>query len=146
MNITEIILEEITLSGLTAIEICETRPRGDFEAAPCYWFAHRVVARMGGPSFMTFDTAPHDLGDHLRAAGQKHDIKGPRYCFIVHEGRVYDAANPYGVDQWDQLTYFRARGYKASNYIMECGRIIKEPNALVNPPIGSTPSRLIRFS
>lgn len=127
MNITEIILDEIERSGLTPMVICEDRLLGqDGDFAPNFWFASRVVSRMGGRSMITFDTTGEDLGDHLRAAGQKHDIKAPNYCFIVHEGRVYDAATPHGVDQWDELPYFRARGYRASNYIMEYGKIIKE--------------------
>ncbi len=127
MNITEIILDEVAQSGMTPMAICEDRPldpRGDFQ--PNFWFASRVVERMGGRSWTTFDTTGEDLGEHLRQAGQKHDIKAPPYCFIVHEGRVYDAATPHGVDAWDQLPWFRARGYRADNYIMHCGRIIKE--------------------
>ncbi len=127
MTITDIILDEVALTGKTPMEICEDRPLGDdCDFAPNFWFAHRVVDRMGGRSFTTFDTTGEDLGEHLRRAGQKHDIRAPNYCFIVHEGRVYDAATPDGVEAWDQLPYFRARGFKASNYVMEYGRIIRE--------------------
>ena len=128
MNITEIILEEVAVSGMTPMQICEAPPIvGNGEFAPNYFFADRVVARMGGLSFTTFNTTGENLGEHLRQSGQKHDIKAPRYCFIIHEGRAYDAATPHGVDTWDQLPYFRARGFRAVNYIMEYGKIIPEP-------------------
>lgn len=127
MNITEVILEEIAAGTMTPMEICETSPlNSGSDAMPCYWFAHRVVEKMGGRSFTTFDTSGSDLGEHLRQSGQKHDIRAPNYCFIMHEGKAYDAATPHGVNTWDQLPFFRARGYKAHHYIMEYGRIIRE--------------------
>lgn len=127
MNITDVILDEIIVSGMTPMDICEAPAvYGDGEFAPNYWFADRVVSRMGGTSFTTFATTGHDLGEHLRRAGQKHDIYAPRYCFIVHEGRVYDAATPHGVEAWDQLPWFRARGYRSYNYVMEYGQIKRE--------------------
>jgi hypothetical protein len=127
MNITEVILDEVARSGMTPMAICETPARAQgADSGPNFWFASRVVELMGGRSMTTFDTTGEDLGEHLRQSGQKHDIKAPNYCFIVHEGRVYDAATPFGVEAWDQLPWFRARGYKASNYTNRLGQIIKE--------------------
>jgi hypothetical protein len=128
MTITDIILEELRISKLSPLILNETPAL--FYMKPSMMFASRVVERMGGRSFDTFDTEPDDLGEHLRMAGQKHDIKATgrnlNHCFIVHHGRVYDAEMPHGVDEWDQLPYFVRRQYRATNYVMWYGRIIAE--------------------
>ena len=101
MDVTDTIQQEISKTGMEPEEIND---------GFCDHFAMKVVEALGGRTDTTFDADTRDQLD-LERVGQTYDPTATLHVFVCHDGRVYDAENPEGVDRWQDLAYYRRHSW-----------------------------------
>jgi hypothetical protein len=94
-TISDIIAHEISKTGKTAKEINQ----GD-----CYYFANRVARSVDNA--IALDPSS-EL--ELERIGQTYDPTAPKHWFVYHNGLIYDAETPDGVQKWQELPFYKNR-------------------------------------
>jgi len=89
---------QIILDLLNSAKWCETTPY-EINNGDCEAFAMDVIDELGGedPPRLFMDNTPSDEWEESDAPG---------HCWVVHEGRLYDAECPGGVKTWEELPIF----------------------------------------
>ncbi len=67
----------------------------------CDGFAEKVASKVPGAK-VCWDCDIDPMQSHLG-----ENSRSPSHCFIVYEGRYYDAASSEGVDDWRELPFFK---------------------------------------